>query len=134
MKNEINSLINLAKDYVVFGVEIGLPQTHNHIRGGHQCDLDFIKMGDLISIYLANNSETWSVTFKDVVIVGYSSAIQIPFDANEEYLRGVYDSAKKYLVDYLLKDVAKVKLSTMKARHNKIKQLERDLRKLKGLI
>lgn len=133
MKKEVEKLIELAKDYVVFGIEIGLPDTHNHIRGGHHSKPEFHEDGDLISIYFANRGETWQVTFKDVAVVGYCSKFEMPMGADADYLNAVYNSAKEYLEEHLLKNVAKCKIATLKERHIKIKELERELRKMKGL-
>jgi hypothetical protein len=133
MKEQVEKLIELAKDYVVFGIEIGLPDTHNHIRGGHQEKPEFHKEGDLVSIYFSDKGETWSVTFKDVTIVGYSSKFEMPMNADVDYLSKVYNSAKDYLNEHLLPNVAKCKIATLKERHVKIKELERELRKMKGL-
>lgn len=133
MKKEIDDLIELAKSYVIFGIEVGLPDTHNNIRGGHQNVPGFWREGDLINVYFASSGDTWAVTFHDVIVTGYSGRIEIPFESNEEYLKSIHDSAKDYLDNYLLKEVAKVKIDLMKHKHSKIKDLERQLRKLKGL-
>ncbi len=134
MKNQIEKLIDLTKDYVVFGIEIGLPDTHNHIRGGHQSKPEFHTEGDKVNIYLSNKGETWQVEFKDVKIIGYSKKIEMPFNSTEESLEAVYESAKEYLHDHLLPNVAKCKIATLKERHVKIKEIERELRKLKALV
>lgn len=133
MKKQIDKLHELAKDYVVFGMEIGLPDTHNHIRGGHQDKPEFHKDGDLVNIYFSNKGETWQVQFKNVKIIGYSGMIELPLNADAKYLDSVYDSAKEYLHEHLLPNVAKCKIATLKERHVKIKEMERELRKLKGL-
>ena len=133
MKKQIEKLIELAKDYVVVGIEIGLPDTHNQIRGGHQEKTEFYKDGDLINIYFSNKAETWMVTFKDVEITGYSKSIRLPFNADAKYLDSVINSAKEYLHEHLLPNVAKCKIATLKERHLKIKELERELKKMKGL-
>lgn len=134
MKTQIEKLIDLAKDYVVFGIEVGLPDTHNHLRGGHQDKPLFHQEGDLVSLYFSNKGETWQVQFKSVKIIGYTSNIEIPFDSTEDSLEAIYNSAKEYLDNHLLPNVAKCKISTMKERHFKIKEMERELRKLKGLV
>jgi len=133
MKTQIEKLIELAKDYVIFGIEIGLPNAHNHIRGGNDMP-DYGKEGDLINIYFDRGGDTWQVEFKKVKIIGYSKQIEMPFDADIEYLESVYKSAKEYLYDYLLPSVAKCKIATMKQRHQEIKELEGKIRKLKGLV
>jgi len=134
MRKQIENLIELAKDYVIFGIELGLPDTHNNIRGGHQSKPEFHQEGDLINIYFAAKGETWQVIFKDVHVIGYLNSVQIPFNSTEESLKAVYDSAKEYLDNYLLPNIAKCKIATLKERHVKIKELERELRKIKGLI
>lgn len=134
MKTEIEKLIELAKDYVVFGTEIGLPQTHNHIRGGYQEKPEFHKEGDLINIYFANNFDTWQVEFKNIKVIGYANEICIPLDADKEYLSEVHKSALDYLNNHLLPNVAKFKIATLKERHVEIKKLEKKLRQMKGLI
>ena len=102
MKKQIENLIELAKDYVVFGIELGLPDTHNNIRGGHQSKPKFHQEGDLVSIYFAAKGETWNVTFKNIEITGYNQNVTIPFTSTPESLKAVYDSAKEYLDSYLL--------------------------------
>ena len=111
MKKQIENLIELAKDYVVFGIQIGLPDTHNNIRGGHQSKPDFHQEGDLVSIYFSNKGETWTVRFENIEITGYSQKIEIPFTSTPESLKAVCDSAKEYLDSYLL-PIAKRKIST----------------------
>lgn len=134
MKEIIEKLIELAKDYHTFGVEVNLPMTHNHIRGGHSNKPEWTKDGDLINVYLANKGETWMVEFKEVTVVGYSKKVSISFDSTIESLQKTYDSAYDYLHNYLLVDVAKIKLGVMKEKHKEIKELERKLKKLKGLL
>jgi len=111
MKKQIENLIELAKDYVAFGIELGLPDTHNNIRGGHQSKPDFHQEGNLISIYFSNKGETWTVKFENIEITGYSQKIEIPFTSTPESLKAVCDSAKEYLDSYLL-PIAKRKIST----------------------
>lgn len=133
MKTQIEKLIELAKDYHTFGVEVNLPMTHNHIRGGHQCP-EWAKDGGLINVYLANGGETWQVEFGKVSVIGYMDRISIPFDSTGESLQKIYDDAYDYLHNYLLVDVLKIKLGVMKEKHKEIKRLERELKKLKGLV
>lgn len=134
MKTQIEKLIELAKDYHTFGIEVNLPMTHNHIRGGHQGRAEWAKDGGLINVYLANEGTTWMVEFGNVSIVGYMDRISIPFDSTEESLQKIYDDSYDYLHNYLLVDVAKIKLGVMKEKHKEIKRLEKELKKLKGLI
>ena len=134
MKTQIEKLIELAKDYHIFGIEVNLPMTHNHIRGGHQSQTEWAKDGEVINVYLANEGTTWMVEFNKVSVVGYMGKISIPFDSTEESLQKTYDDAYDYLHKYLLVDVAKIKLGVMKEKHKEIKELERKLKKLKGLV
>ncbi len=134
MKEIIKKLVELAQDYVVFGIEIGLPDTHNHIRGGHQTLPDFHQDGDLVNIYFDRGGEVWMVEFNRVEISSFSYTIKFPYSETEEYLTSVYDSAKKYLHEYLLPNIAKCKISTMKERHTRIKKLEREIKTLKKLV
>ena len=134
MKKQIEKLIELANDYHTFAMEVNLPMTHNHIRGGHQSNPDWGKEGKLINVYLANEGITWQVQFDKVVIVNYSNDIKIPFESTEESLQDTYNDAYDYLHNYLLVDVAKIKLGVMKEKHKKIKELEKQLKKLKGLV
>ena len=134
MKKQIEKLIELAKDYQTVGVELNLPMTHNHIRGGHQGTTEWRKEGKLINVYLANEGSTWMVEFDTVSVVGYLGKISMAFDSTEESLQSIYDSAYDYLHNYLLVDVAKIKLKVMKEKQIEIKKLERELKKLKGLV
>jgi len=134
MKKQIEKLIELANDYHTFAMEVNLPMTHNHIRGGNQSDPDWGKEGKLINVYLANEGETWQVEFDKVKIINYLKDIQIPFDSTEESLEEKYSDAYDYLHNYLLVDVAKIKLGVMKEKHKEIKELERKLKKLKDLV
>lgn len=134
MKQIIEKLIELAKDYHTFGVEVNLPMTHNHIRGGHASKPEWAKEGELINVYLADNGATWMVEFGRVSVTGYASKISIPFNANEDLLQKIWDNAHDYLHNYLLIDVAKIKLGVMREKHKEIKRLERELKKLKGLL
>jgi hypothetical protein len=133
MNKQIEKLIELAKDYHTFAMEVNLPMTHNHIRGGHQQNLEWRKEGKLISVYLANEGTTWQVEFDKVKIINYAKNIEIPFEITEELLEETYNDALDYLHNYLLVDVAKIKLGVMKEKHKEIKELERKLKKLKGL-
>lgn len=134
MKHNIDKLIELAKDYHTFGVEVNLPMTHNHIRGGHATRPEWAKDGELINVYLADGGATWMVEFGGVSVTGYAKKISIPFDANEDLLQKIWDGAHDYLHNYLLIDVAKIKLGVMREKHKEIKRLERELKKLKGLL
>jgi hypothetical protein len=134
MKKQIEKLIELAKDYHTFAMEVNLPMTHNHIRGGHQSNPEWRKEGKLISVYLANEGTTWQVEFDKVKIINYAKNIEIPFETTEELLEETYNDALDYLHNYLLVDVAKIKLGVMKEKHKEIKELERKLKKLKGLV
>ena len=113
---------------------LNLPMTHNHIRGGHISSPEWVKEGKLINVYLANKGVTWMVEFQDVGITNYSKKVTLPYEVTEEYLESIYDDAYDYLHNYLLVDVAKIKLGTMKQKHKEIKELEQKLKKLKGLI
>jgi hypothetical protein len=134
MKTQIKKLIELANDYHTFAMEVNLPMTHNHIRGGHQSNPEWVKEGKLINVYLANEGMTWQVQFNNVSIVNYCKKLELPFDVTEEYLEEVYDDSYDYLHNYLLVEVTNVKLGVMKEKHKEIKELERKLKKLKGLI
>jgi hypothetical protein len=134
MKQQIEKLIELANDYHTFAMEVNLPMTHNHIRGGHQQKPEWAKEGKLINVYLANEGATWQVEFDKLKIINYCKDIQIPFASTEESLEETYSDAYDYLHNYLLVDVAKIKLGVMKEKHKEIKELERKLKKLKGLV
>jgi hypothetical protein len=134
MKTQIEKLIELAKDYHTFAMEVNLPMTHNHIRGGHQENPEWRKEGKLINVYLANEGTTWQVEFDKVKIINYLNGIQMPFESTEESLEQTYKDAHDYLHNYLLVDVVKIKLGVMKEKHKEIKELERQLKKLKGLV
>jgi hypothetical protein len=134
MKKQIEKLIELAKDYQTFAMEVNLPMTHNHIRGGHQSNPEWRKEGKLINVYLASEGKTWQVEFDKVKIINYCKDIQMPFESTEESLEETYNDALDYLHNYLLVDVAKIKLGVMKEKHKEIKELERKLKKLKGLV
>jgi len=134
MKKQIEKLIELAKDYHTFAIEVNLPMTHNHIRGGHQSNPEWRKEGKLINVYLASEGKTWQVEFDKVKIINYAKNIEIPFETTEELLEETYNDALDYLHNYLLVDVAKIKLGVMKEKHKEIKELERKLKKLKGLV
>jgi hypothetical protein len=134
MKKQIEKLIELAKDYHTFAMEVNLPMTHNHIRGGHQSNPEWRKEGKLINVYLASEGKTWQVEFDKVKIINYCKDIQMPFESTEESLEETYNDALDYLHNYLLVDVAKIKLGVMKEKHKEIKELERKLKKLKGLV
>lgn len=133
MKTQIEKLIELARDYHTFAMEVNLPMTHNHIRRGHQSP-EWRKEGKLISVYLANEGTTWQVEFDEVKIINYAKNIEIPFESSEESLEETYKDAYDYLHNYLLVDVAKIKLGVMKEKHKEIKELEKKLKKLKGLV
>lgn len=109
MKEEIDKIIDLAKQYVYFATVVGLPMTHNNIRGGHQSIPSFWTEGDLINIYLSQDYKVWSVTFKDVEIVGYNKKISLPFDCTAEYLTERIEDAEKHL-QYLLEKLIMQKL------------------------
>jgi len=134
MKQQIEKLIELAKDYHTFAMEVNLPMRHNHIRGGHQDNPEWCKEGKLISVYLADEGITWQVQFNKVTIINYSKNIEMPFESTEESLEETYKDAYDYLHNYLLVEVAKIKLGVMKEKHKEIKKLERQLKKLKGLV
>ena len=134
MKQQIEKLIELANDYHTFAMEVNLPMTHNHIRGGHESNLEWRKQGKLINVYLANEGTTWQVEFDKVKIINYCKDVQMPFESTEESLDETYKDAYDYLHNYLLVDVAKIKLGVMKEKHKEIKELERKLKKLKGLV
>jgi hypothetical protein len=134
MKEQIKKLIELADAYATFGVEINLPMSFTVIRGTNAANMDWCKRdGIKTTVYLSNRGDVWSVIFDNVEISGYNKRIMLPFDVTEEYLDGLYESAKSYLYDYLFPDVAKCKIATLKEKHNEIKALEDKLRKLKGL-
>lgn len=132
MEKQIEKLIELAKDYVVFGNEIQLPDTHNHVRSKDLDNEQFLE-GELINIYLANKGTTWAVDFGKVKVSGYAKSISLPFNTTEEMLKELHDDAEKYLHEHLLPNVAKCKIGVLKNRHKEIKELERKLRMLKGL-
>jgi len=134
MKEQIEKLIELANDYHTFAMEINLPMNHNYIRGGNQSNFEWVKEGKVINVYLANEGTTWQVQFDNVTIINYSKKIELPFDVTEKYLEEIYDDSCDYLHNYLLIDVAKIKLGLMKEKHKEIKKLEQKLKKLKGLI
>jgi hypothetical protein len=134
MKQQIEKLIELARDYHTFAMEVNLPMTHTHIRGGHHQSPEWRKEGKLINVYLANEGTTWQVEFDEVKIINYAKDIQIPFESTEESLEETYSDAYDYLHNYLLVDVVKIKLGVMKEKHKEIKELERKLKKLKGLV
>ena len=134
MKQIIEKLIELANDYHTFAMEVNLPMTHNHIRGGHQTNPEWSKQGSLINIYLAGEGRTWQVEFKDVKIINYLKSVSFPYDSTEDTLEAIYNDAQDYLHNYLLPDVAKVKLAVMKEKHKEIEKLEQQLKKLKGLV
>ncbi len=131
MKEQIKKLVELAKDYVIFGKEIKLPNTHNHIRGGHG-NIGFHEEGDLINIYFADKRKTWSIGFDKVNVIGYTGTIEMPFDADEEYLKKVHDSARTYLENNLFPNVAKCKLSLLKGKQKKIDDLKKKIAKLEA--
>jgi hypothetical protein len=134
MKQQIEKLIELANDYHTFAMEVNLPMTHNHIRGGHQQNPAWAKEGKLINVYLSDEGRTWQVNFDKVEITNYAKRVGIPFGSTEESLEEIYNDAYDYLHNYLLVDVAKIKLGVMKEKHKEIKELERKLKKLKGLV
>jgi hypothetical protein len=135
MKQQIEKLIELARDYHTFAMEVNLPMTHNRIRGGLQQNPPaWAKEGKLINVYLSDEGRTWQVSFDKVEITNYTKRIGIPFEATEELLQETYNDAYDYLHNYLLVDVAKIKLGVMKEKHKEIKELERKLKKLKGLV
>lgn len=134
MKEQIEKLIELAKEYVVFGEEIMLPQNHTDIRDKDiSSKNDAYLDGSKITIYFNNNYSTWQVSFGKVKIIGYAKDVQIPFDCDSEMLEMEYNSAKDYLYNHLLPNVAKCKISSLKEKHKRIKELEAELRKLKSL-
>jgi hypothetical protein len=128
MKEQIDKLFELAKDYVVFGIEIGLPDAFNRLRGGYDGNPE-------ISIFFKNGGELWSVKFKDVSITGYSNSIEMPLHSDPEYLNEVYDSAKKYLDEHLLPNVSKCTMKALKEKQlATINKLETELNTIKYLI
>lgn len=133
MKKQLNELIEIANGYVVFSVEAGLPKTHNLIRGKTSA-FKWSKNGTDINVYLADSGETWSVRFDKVEVTGYSKKISVPFDVTIKYLNELILDVRTHLYDYLLPNVAKCKLDVLKDKHKEIKRLERELRKLKGLV
>ena len=109
MKKQINELMELAEGYAVFGVEAGLEDGHNKVRGkkGQYGTPDFAEEGEIITIYLANGGSTWSIDFGEVSIVGYTKKVHLPYDVTEEMLIETIADVKPYLHDYLLPNVAK---------------------------
>src|SRR3990167_11441040 len=133
MKKQIEQLVELAKDYVTFGVEANLPMSHNVVRGKQNKEFDWVQEGEKINVYLSNGGETWSITFGGITINGYADQIELPFDFTDELLENTFIDCQKYLMEYLFPIVAKVKIEVLRAKHNEIKSLERKIRTLKGL-
>ena len=132
MKKQIEKLIEIADGYAVFGTEVGLPMTHNTVRG--EDDKEWVQKGKKISIYLAESGSTWAVYFNGVNIIGYSKKVELPYNVTAQYLNKVIADVGPYLYDYLFPNVAKCKIGVLKEKHKEIKRLESELRKLKGLV
>ncbi len=133
MKKQINELAELGDAYATFGVEVLLPMSHTLVRGPN-CNFDWKLDGKVISVYLASGGETWQVQFDKVEVVGYMKKINLPFDVTVKYLNELIEDVRGYLYDHLFPNVAKCKIGVLKDKHNKIRRLEGELRKLKGLV
>lgn len=132
MRKQIDALFDLAKDYVVFGQEARLEQTHNTIRDEKIKEDSAYLAGEKMSIYFSNNYETSAVYFpKNVEVMLYCNQINIPIGISDELLDEIYKDAYDYLHNHLFPNVAKCKIETLKNKHAEIKALEAKLKALK---
>lgn len=134
MKDQIDNLINLAKDYVQLGIEVKLEDTHNRLRSANKSETITGQKGRLVNVYFSNGGETWAVKFGNVEISGYRYEVLIPFDADADSLQKEYLLAKEFLENYLLKNKDVLSKHIIIAKQERIKTLEKELDSLKNEI
>lgn len=134
MENAIKKIIELSHDYVTFGREAKLPNTHVDLRTSDPLRQkhDWVQDGELIGIYFSDNRKTWCTYFGRIEVTGYRDRICFPTDFTKEELIAAHKDAEEYLHKYLLPNVAKVNLTFIKARQDEIDKLEQKLKELKG--
>lgn len=117
MKQQIDKLVELSKEYVEFEDSIGIGKGWNILRGNYG-------RPDVIKIYMESNN-VWAVVFGNVEVSLYSNMIELPYNFGAIELHEIYEDAKQFL------ETLKNELEE-KRKEEKIAELENELKKLKG--
>ena len=135
MKEQIEKLIELAKEYHAFAMKVGMPDTWNYLRGiqANYNELKSQKEGSSIGCYLAERGKVWVVEFGEVQIKDYSKIIELPFSVSEDYLENIYKDASEFLHSTMQLISDKLQNEAVIKRQDEIKKLEDELAELKAL-
>lgn len=129
MKAQIKKLIELAGEFQKYGVLIGLPNTHNVLRGD-----SVLNIGEkcFLGIYFSDKRKTWSVTFGGVTISDYSKKLEIPYNVTPKHLTDLYDSAKEFLAIELAKPKEDLDKLLNENKDKRLEELKKEIQELEG--
>lgn len=136
MKKQIDRIVELAKQYVDFGISVGLPLNYHSAlrdlpnRNAPSWGLN----GDNVRVYFGSDYDTWSVYFGKIEITGFKKAIELPFALTVKDLNKVIADVTTYLNDHLIPNTADIKMQvsglTDRLKAEKIERLKRELAEL----
>lgn len=135
MKTQIEKLIDLAKAYRDFGIEVKLPDSsYNYLHTPNKPKELFRDMIVDIAVYFGDGRATCSVRFGRCEIEIYRNIIVLPFEADEQYLTELHDYAEKHLADLKGNFADKMKEENEKKNNELIEKLEKQLENLKKSV
>lgn len=126
MKKQIDELVAIAKKYVELAIKLRLPDGHNYITDNdHQ-----IK----VTVYLADNGDTWSVYFGSIEIVGYAQTVGFPWHYKAKDLQDILERAIDVFENEFSQQQSKFADGAKAEKAKKIAYLEEQIKRLKQEI
>ena len=126
MEKEISKLIELAREYVAFGKEMGFMQDHNRLRG--------FMGGDRIIVYFDDNYNSASVKFGRIEVCLYSNEITMPFNTTNKDLTKTYEDCANFLNILKTNEKETIGNEMEKKKVDKIQRLRKELELLETQI
>lgn len=123
MKKQIDELVATAKKYAELSIKLRLPDGHHNITDNdHQ-----IK----VTVYLADDGDTWAVYFDEVEIVGYTQKVRFPWHYNAEDLQGILEKAIDVFENEFSQQQSKFADKAKAEKAKRIATLEEQIERLK---